>query len=117
MAIYMWFSIWNIRGAYGLNGPPLVIYGNLRQWDSKGFRVTLQAYFLVAGIISLLIYGYKGLLTSEVNELFLYALISTVPAIFLGRFLNHKLSSSFYKYVFIGLIIIGSILVTSSLLS
>lgn len=32
-------------GAYGLNGPPLVVYGNLRQWSAKHFRATLQAYF------------------------------------------------------------------------
>lgn len=27
-------------GAYGVNGPPLVVYGNLRQWSPKYFRAT-----------------------------------------------------------------------------
>lgn len=43
-------------GAYGLNGPPLVVYGNLRQWSAKHFRATLQAYFLPVSLISVL--GY-----------------------------------------------------------
>src|SRR5699024_8032774 len=38
-------------GAYGLNGPPLVVYGNLRNWTAKRFRATLQAYFLPASLI------------------------------------------------------------------
>lgn len=32
-------------GAYGLNGPPLVVYGNLKKWTATHFRATLQAYF------------------------------------------------------------------------
>src|SRR5690606_17113359 len=34
-----------LGGAYGLNGPPIVIYGNLRNWTPKNFRATLQGYF------------------------------------------------------------------------
>lgn len=40
-------------GAYGLDGPPLVIYSNMRAWTSPYFRATLQAYFLPAGIIGM----------------------------------------------------------------
>src|SRR5436190_1989907 len=29
-------------GAYGMNGPPLVIYGSLRRWTPEQFRATLQ---------------------------------------------------------------------------
>ena len=103
-------------GAYGLNGPPLVVYGNLRQWDAKRFRATLQAYFLPVSVVSVLIYAWKGLLTTELNSYFLFALITTIPAIFLGRYLNHKIKgSSFFKYVYVGLVIVGFILISSSI--
>ncbi|ATP57047.1 permease [Pedobacter ginsengisoli] len=102
-------------GAYGLNGPPLVVYGNLRQWDPKYFRATLQAYFLPVSLISIIGYYAKGLVTSQVNTYFLISIITAMPAIFLGRYLNHQLKDgSFFKYVYCGLIVISLILIIST---
>lgn len=56
-----------LGGAYGLNGPPLVVYGNLKQWNAKYFRATLQAYFLPVSLISVLGYYAEGLVTKEVK--------------------------------------------------
>jgi len=104
-------------GAYGLNGPALVVYGNIRQWTAKHFRATLQAYFLPASLIGFTGYYLKGLVTTEVNHYFLTALLSSIPAIFLGRYLNHKIKDqSFFKYTYWGLVIIGTILMVNSLL-
>jgi len=103
-------------GAYGLNGPPLVVYGNLRQWSAKHFRATLQAYFLPVSILSVFGYYVKGLITTEVNIYFMVSLATTIPAIFLGRYLNHQLKDgSFFNYVYGGLVVIGIILIISSL--
>ena len=104
-------------GAYGLNGPPLVVYGNLRQWSAKHFRATLQAYFLPVSFISILGFYAKGLVTTEVNNYFFISLLTAVPAIFLGRYLNHQLKDgAFFKYVYWGLIVISVILIISTLL-
>ncbi len=103
-------------GAYGLNGPPLVIYGDLRKWTAKHFRATLQGYFLPASLIGFMGYFLKGLVTAEVTHFFLISLTTTIPAIFLGRYLNHKLNNqSFFKYVYWGLMIIGLILISSAM--
>ena len=105
-----------LGGAYGLNGPPLVVYGKMQNWSAKHFRATLQAYFLPASIIGALGYYAKGLLTATVNHYFLYALITTIPAIFLGRYLNHKLNEAlFFKYAYWFLVALGLILIFSSL--
>src|SRR5690606_35599392 len=101
-------------GAYGLNGPPLVVYGNLRQWSAKHFRATLQAYFLPVSLISVIGYYAKGLVTPEVNNYFLISLTTTIPAIFLGRYFNHRLNKqTFFKYVYFGLIVVSIILIFS----
>jgi len=101
--------------AYGLNGPPLVVYGNRRQWSARHFRATLQAYFLPASFIGIIGYYAKGLITTGVCEYFLIALPAAIPAIFLGRYLNHQLKDdSFFKYVYGGLVMIGVILIASS---
>lgn len=103
-------------GAYGINGPPLIIYGNLRKWSAKHFRATLQAYFLPVSLISLFGYFAKGLITTEVSTYFLYALITSIPAILLGRYLSQQLKeTSFFKYVYGGLVVIGVMLIASSM--
>lgn len=102
-------------GAYGVNGPPLVVYGNLRRWDAQWFRATLQAYFLVAGAVSMAGYGYSGMLNKEIFFDFLYAIPAITPAIFLGRYLNRKIKGdSFYRYVYFGLILVGVMLVINA---
>lgn len=106
-----------LGGAYGLNGPPLAVYGNLRKWTAKHFRATLQAYFLPASLIGFIGYYLKGLVTAEVSHYFVVSLSSTIPAIFLGRYLNHILNDqSFFKYVYGGLVAIGLVLLIHSIL-
>ena len=101
-----------LGGTYGVNGPPLVIYGNLRQWSAKDFRATLQAYFLPASLIGLIGYVVKGLVGKDILLYFVASLPVVIPAIFLGRWLNHKLTDrSFFGYVYWGLILIGAFLI------
>lgn len=105
-----------LGGAYGLNGPPLVVYGHLRRWSAKHFRATLQAYFLPASLAALIGYASKGLLTSHVLKNFFATLPVVLPAIFLGRHLNHRLKDgTFFNYVYWGLLFIGIVLVVTVL--
>lgn len=104
-------------GAYGLNGPPLVVYGNMRQWSAMHFRATLQAYFLPASLLGVVGYFAKGMLTAIVLKYFLIALPVVIPTVLLGRYLNRKLhGNSFYRYVHWGLIVIGAVLIADSLM-
>lgn len=47
------FAAGVLGGAYGMNGPSLVIYGALRRWSAPHLRATLQAYFLPASLLAL----------------------------------------------------------------
>ncbi|HEV2481255.1 MAG TPA: sulfite exporter TauE/SafE family protein [Puia sp.] len=101
-----------LGGAYGLNGPPLVVYGNARGWSAKHFRATLQAYFLPASLFGVAGYAFRGLLGWPVFKLFLLSLPAVIPAIFLGRYFNRRLhGAAFFKYVYWGLIAIGCLLI------
>jgi uncharacterized membrane protein YfcA len=101
-----------LGGAYGINGPPLAVYGNLRQWDAKTFRATLQGYFLPASLVGLIGYLVKGLISREVLYDFAVSLPAVFPAIFLGRALNRRLKGQhFFKYVYAGLLLIGILLI------
>jgi uncharacterized membrane protein YfcA len=98
-------------GAYGMNGPPLVIYGSMRRWSPQHFRATLHAYFLPASIFGMIGYWSAGLWTPTVTHDFLLSVPAMLPAVFLGRAINHRFSGTgFLKYVYGALLLIGGIL-------
>ena len=100
-----------LGGAYGMNGPPLAVYGSLRRWTPGKFRATLQAYFLPASAAGMVGYWVAGLWTPAVNHYYLCALPGVVLATLLGRVANRMISAGrFLRYVHIGLIAIGAIL-------
>jgi uncharacterized membrane protein YfcA len=105
-----------LGGAYGMNGPPLVVYGTLRRWSGEHFRATLQGYFLPASIVGMAGYWWKDLWVREVNRYFLLSLPVALVAIALGRVVSRRVSGrSFLVYVHVGLILIGITLLIQSL--
>jgi uncharacterized membrane protein YfcA len=100
-----------LGGAYGMNGPPLVIYGAMRRWSAQHFRATLQGYFLPASIVGMTGYRLTGLWTPAVTHYYLLSLPVTLAGVFLGRVINHRLhGESFLRYVYLGLVVIGALL-------
>src|SRR3954449_10787293 len=77
-----------LGGAYGMNGPPLVIYGTLRRWSAERFRATLQGYFLPASLVGLCGYWWAGLWVPAVTRYYLLSLPLAGTAILLGRMVN-----------------------------
>jgi uncharacterized membrane protein YfcA len=111
------FTAGILGGAYGMNGPPLAIYGSLRGWSPKQFRATLQGYFLPASLIGMCGYGFTGLWTPQVNHFYLWSLPAVVAATFLGRAINQRLNPHRFAYlVHAGLIVIGIILIVQAAL-
>lgn len=103
-------------GAYGMNGPPLAIYGTMRRWSAQHFRATLQGYFLPASIIGMGGYWLAGLWIPQVTHYYLISLPAALPAILLGRVVNHRLrGETFLKYVYLGLICVGGLLLIQSM--
>ena len=97
-----------LGGAYGINGPPLVIYGAKRRWSAQHFRATLQGYFLIASAVGMIGYWLSGLLITAVFHYYLLCLPVMVPAVFIGRLINNRLNGDhFFKYVYLVLLGIG----------
>jgi uncharacterized membrane protein YfcA len=67
-------------GAYNAPGPPLVVYGSLRQWPRDEFRATLQAFFFINGVLTVSSHYVAHHLTATVWTFYAYA----VPAFLLG---------------------------------
>jgi uncharacterized protein len=105
-----------LGGAYGMNGPPLAIYGAMRRWSAQHFRATLQGYFLPASIIGMIGYWLAGLWTPAVTHYYLLSLPVTLSGVFLGRAINHRLQGeAFLKYIYLGLTGVGALLLIQAL--
>ncbi len=105
-----------LGGAYGMNGPPLAIYGAMRRWTAQQFRATLQGYFLPASILGMLGYWLKGLWVPAVTHYYWLSLPAMLPAILLGKFINHRLhGEAFLKYIYIALTAVGVVLLVQVL--
>ncbi len=105
-----------LGGAYGMNGPPLAVYGALRRWSPRHFRATLQGYFLVASAVGMAGYASLGLWSAALTRYYLLSLPAAVVGIGIGRRLNHGLKGdAFLRVVHGGLIGIGLVLIVQAL--
>lgn len=111
------FAAGVLGGAYGMNGPPLVMYGALRGWSPRHFRATLQGYFLPASMMAMAGYWLAGLWTPQVTHDYLMSLPVVIAAILMGQALHGRLDGHlFLRCIHFGLIIIGATLVLQALI-
>ena len=104
-----------LGGAYGMNGPPLVVYGTLRGWTPEHFRATLQGYFLPASVAGMCGFWAAGLWVPDVTRYYLISLGPAVVAVVIGRAGNRRMHpEAFVRYVHLGLIGIGLLLLAVS---
>jgi uncharacterized protein len=105
-----------LGGAYGMNGPPLVIYGAMRRWSAQHFRATLQGYFLPASLLGMAGFWSHGLWVPAVTHYYLLSLPVALPAILFGRAVNHRLhGQSFFRYAYGALAAIGAVLLAQAI--
>jgi uncharacterized protein len=104
-----------LGGAYGMNGPPLVIYGSMRGWSPQHFRATLQGYFLPASLVGLCGYWLTGFLTRTVSRYYLLSLPLVILATLVGRAINRRMEHGrFIRWVHRGLIGAGAVLLAQA---
>lgn len=100
-----------LGGAYGMNGPPIAVYGALRGWSPQQFRATLQGYFLPVSVVGLMGYAYIGLWDDAITSYFLWSLPGVAVATLLGRSINQRLKGTWFsRSVYAGLLLIGAVL-------
>lgn len=80
-----------LGGAYNTNGPPVVMYGTMRQWPPTTFRATLHGYFLPAGLVILLSHAFAGLWSEEVLTLYLWSVPGVLIGVGIGQYWNQRL--------------------------
>ena len=110
------FAAGVLGGAYGMNGPPLAIYGALRRWTPAQFRATLQGYFLPASLIGLCGYWAAGLWTPPVTRFYVLSLPVVLIATLLGGWANRRVGAHrFVSIVYGALLVLGLTLLVQSI--
>lgn len=94
-----------LGGAYNANGPPVLIYGELRHWSPTEFRATLQSYFFPTGVGIVATQGLAGLWSTQVFALYGVSLPGILLAIAIGSWLNAHLPVKRFQALLSGLII------------
>jgi len=115
-AILFGFIAGILGAAYNTNGPPVVLYGTLRDWKPESFRATLQGYFLPTGGAILVGQGLAGLWTRPVITTTVYALPFILIAVILGTAIGRRIpASKFSRYVYGLLLVLGAVLLIRSI--
>jgi len=106
------FAAGVLGGAYGMNGPPLAVYGTMRRWPAQQFRATLQGYFLPASVIGMGGYWFAGLWTAAVTHYYVLSLPATLVGVVVGRVVNQRLEGDkFARFIYAGLAVTGALLI------
>lgn len=103
-----------LGGAYNTLGPPLVIFGTLRQWSPTRFRTTLQTVFLPTSLFVVLSHQRAGFWNQQVLHCFLISLPFIFVATVTGRLITERLDTKkFSRAVFFLLLVIGGMLIVN----
>ncbi len=97
-----------LGGAYNTSGPPLILYGSLRNWSHQRFRAVLQSLFGFAA--SIVVFGHfvTGHYTQPVLKLAGYSLPGLLLAVLLGARLDqHIKPEHLKKWITIATLILG----------
>ncbi|MFS0780341.1 sulfite exporter TauE/SafE family protein [Bacillus sp. 1P06AnD] len=101
-----------LGSAYNFNGVPVVVYGTLRKWSPERLRGTLQAHFLISGVLVVSGHALGGLWTMDSLILYGYSIPAILLATVLGVFLNKRIPAKrFEQYLFLIIILLGVLLV------
>lgn len=104
-----------LNGAYNTGGPPIIIYGTCRRWDAAQFKSNLQAYFLVASLLTLVAHLLGGTLTPTVRSYLPTALLGAGLGLLLGFAVERRIPAArFRQGVFLLLLILGLRLLLSA---
>jgi uncharacterized membrane protein YfcA len=93
-------------GAYNTPGPPVIVYGSLRQWPKDEFRAVLQALFLVNAVLVVTSHLVARHVTVDVLTSYLYALPALGLGIFVGSRLDNKVDRERFRILVTALILI-----------
>lgn len=98
-----------LNGAYTVNGPPLIVYGNCRRWSPREFKGNLSALFLPSSLIAAIAHGSQGNLTPSVWRFAVYSVPIYGCGIWLGILLSRQINPVLFRHITLGLLLLAGL--------
>jgi hypothetical protein len=86
-----------LGGAYNTPGPPVIVYGSLRQWPRNEFRAVLQALFLLNAVLVVASHAVAKHLTKQVFVYYLYAVPALAVGILIGSMVDSRIDQGRFR--------------------
>lgn len=93
-------------GAYNTPGPPVIVYGSMRQWPRDEFRAVLQALFFLNGILVVASHALAEHLTKQVLVYYLYAVPALVVGILAGSVVDPRIDQNQFRRIVTAMILV-----------
>lgn len=107
-----------LGGAYNTNGPPIIIYGTMRNWSPEEFRAILQSIFFPTNLVIIAGHGIAG----NISDYSLYVTLISLPFILIATYFGSKINKNFkldkfQKYVYYLLIALAILMLLTLIFS
>ncbi len=94
-----------LGGAYNTPGPPVIVYGSMRQWPKGEFRAVLQSLFFFNAILVVASHLVARHLTAGVLRYYLYALPALLLGIGAGAILDRRVDHARFRTLVTAMIV------------
>lgn len=96
-----------LGSAFSTNGPPVVIYGMLRNLGPAAFRGTLNAFFTANNVAIIGGLATSGILTISTIKLVLFCIPTMILGSLVGQYVHKRISVNVFR-IMVFLLLIGS---------
>ncbi len=93
-----------IGGGLSAGGPPVIVYTSLQDWKKDVIKVTIQGFFVVSGLLTILTHAASGLTTSTVIRYYFISIPMLILGTYLGSFFYGKISEENYRKLILALL-------------
>jgi len=88
-----------LGGAFGTDGPPVIVYAALKPWTKEQVIGMLHSFFLFANLLVIGSYGYHGLLNASVLTASAISAPFAVAGFFFGLKINRRIRQRHFEIV------------------
>jgi uncharacterized membrane protein YfcA len=88
-----------LGGALGASGPPVIVYTSLQSWRKDKIKVTLQAFFAIAGMMVIFGHAISGITTAFVVRLFGISVPAMVLGTYVGSYFYGIIEEQWYRRI------------------
>lgn len=106
-----------LGGAFNMHGLPIAMYGGLRRWSPRQFRLLISSFFLPTGLVGIFGHWYAGLWNDSFQATYIMAIGPAVVAMYVGKWINSQLHPErFNKLIWAIVMVLGGLLVWRNML-